>query len=55
MIILSSLSYPLEDGIVLRRNANGEPETNVLWVVVAHTVLMALNGATVVVALLTWP
>lgn len=37
MIILSSLSYPLEDGVVLRRNTKGEPETNVLWVVTSHS------------------
>ena len=34
MIILST---PLEDGVVLQRNANGEPETNVLWVVTSHS------------------
>lgn len=37
MIILSSFSYPLEDGVVLRRNEKGEPETNVLWVVTSHS------------------
>lgn len=37
MIILSSLSYPLKDGVVLRRNEKGEPETNVLWVVTSHS------------------
>jgi hypothetical protein len=33
----SIASTPLTDGVVLRRDANGESETNVPWVVVAHS------------------
>lgn len=32
-----TLSTSLTDGVVLRRNAKGEPETNVLWVVTSHS------------------
>jgi hypothetical protein len=31
------LSIPLTDAVFLCRNANGEPETNVLWVVTSHS------------------